>query len=111
MSTNIYGGTLGSLLLALFARTYKQRLAKEFVLRIDFDVASENFIVLMPPTNVLAFGEPYRLEVTPADFQMLTNEQQKESKSSLYFDAKTGYRFATINRGIWYNQGLLLYLL
>ena len=36
----------------------------------------------------------------------------KESNSqALYYDALTGEQFATVDRGIWYNQMIFFYLL
>ena len=41
LTTQLYAGTVGSGVIAMLARMYKQRLAGEFVLRIDFDVETE----------------------------------------------------------------------
>ena len=43
------------------------------------------------------------LRVAIEDFQQLSKEELKTEKNCLYFDAKTGARFATVERGIWYN--------
>ena len=108
---NLYGGTFGAGILALCLRIFKQRLARDFVLRIDFDVKAEVFVITMPPTNFTALGEPFKLLVAPSDFQMLSKDAQLNFKACLYYDTKSGTRFATIERGQWYNQGLLLHLL
>ena len=52
------------------------------------------------------FGGLKELRVTKENFQMLKDDD----KECLYFDAKTGTKFATVDRGMWYNQGLLYYV-
>ena len=72
LATNLYGGTLGSGVLCLAMRVFKQKLARDFVLRIEFDVHSEKFKVIMPPQNFLAMGNPDTLTVEPENFKMLS---------------------------------------
>lgn len=68
LENNLYAGTFGSGIFALCVRIFKQRLARDFVLRIDFDVKAELFVITMPPTNFTALGEPFKLRVAPSDF-------------------------------------------
>ena len=37
--------------MALFIRYYKRMVTRDFVLRIDFDTRTEQFIVIMPPMS------------------------------------------------------------
>lgn len=35
---------------------------------------------------------------------------KENDPKALYFDAKTGMKFATVGRGTWYNNGLLYFI-
>ena len=83
----LYGGTFGSAIFAMLMRAFKKRIARDFVLRIDFDVNEEVFIVTIPPSSFTQLGEPEKLTVSPRDFQMMTLQEQKEKKGCLYKDA------------------------
>ena len=39
-------------------RHFKQKYVKDFVLRIDFAIDSESFIVTVPPSSFKMLGEP-----------------------------------------------------
>ena len=52
-------------------------MTRDFVLRIDFDTEKEAFVITMPPSNFTKMGEPDKLTVYPADFQMLSKEEMK----------------------------------
>jgi len=84
LGANLYGGTFGSAFVALSFRLFKQRLARDFVLRIDFDVQAEAFVITMPPPNFTSLGEPFRLTVAPSDFQMLSKDAQLSYRACLY---------------------------
>lgn len=77
--------------------------ARNFVLRIDFDVEKEAFIVTMPPSSFKSLGEPEKVTVEPENFRMLSKDQMEIHKFCVYQDAKTGTNFATVERGLWYN--------
>ena len=49
--------------------------------------------------------------MSPENFKMLSKEQMDANKACVYYDALTGTNFATVERGQWYNQGLLMHLL
>ena len=42
---------------------------------------------------------------------MLSREKMIAKKSCVYHDKKSGVEFATVDRGQWYNQSLLMYIL
>ena len=48
---NLLGGFGASSFLVYVSRYYKMKVIQDFVLRIDFDVNSESFIVIMPPNS------------------------------------------------------------
>ena len=72
MLAQIWGGFLGSGGLAWLIGKYKRRLVQNFVLRIDFDAKNEVFKVTVPPDSFRYLGEPQKISVNAADFQMLT---------------------------------------
>ena len=49
--SQLFGGIGVTSALSLFSRYYKRLLTRDFVLRIDFDVDLESFIVIVPPSS------------------------------------------------------------
>ena len=74
----------------------QRRNVAKFAFNIEWDIDLEEFVVKMPAKT---YGGIKELRVSKEDFQML----KEDDKDCLYFDAKTGTRFATVNRGMWYN--------
>lgn len=74
LASQVYGGLATSAALAFLTRSFKKRLADDFVLRIDFDPQTETFVVTMPPSSFSSLGEPEKVSVNVANFQMLSKE-------------------------------------
>ena len=58
LTTQVYAGLFTSGGLAFYTRSYKKNLFGDFVLRIDFDIESQEFVVVMPPASFKSIGEP-----------------------------------------------------
>ena len=76
--------------MSLLTRYFKKKYVKDFVLRIDFDIDSESFVITVPPSSFKMLGEPQKLTVAAGDFQMLSKEKMLENRRCVYHDAKTG---------------------
>ena len=74
LMVQLYGGALSAGFLAMIARYYKRALANNFALRIDYETATESFLILMPPSSWSQMGEPEKVKVAAADFQMLSKD-------------------------------------
>ena len=66
----------------------------------------EEFVIKLPKNTL---GGVLEKRVKVENFKQLSRDQ--EDKHCLYYDKSTGDRFATVNRGIWYNNGLLYFIL
>ena len=78
---------------------------KKITLAIEWDIDEEVFVVKKPKSHL---GGTIKLIVKPQNFQQINDP---DDKNCLYYDVETGLRFKTIGEGIWYNQGLLYFLL
>ena len=78
---------------AIFFRSKKN--LKTFTLNIEWDIDLEEFVVKMPQNSFAGVKER---RIKPGNLGQI-----KDDKDCLYYDKATGERFATINRGMWYN--------
>ena len=77
-----------------------------FTLNIEWDIDLEEFVVKLPKNTI---GGVIEKRVKPENFKQLPREQQ--DKDCLYYNKANGDKFATVDRGIWYNNGLLYFIL
>lgn len=80
-----------------------RRLVSQTTLAIEFDIDNQEFVVKQPKST---WGGVKELRVARSDFHMI-----KDDPSAMYYDAKSGIRFNTINKGVWYNLGLFQYIM
>ncbi|TNV87402.1 hypothetical protein FGO68_gene13593 [Halteria grandinella] len=83
---------------------YLRRFRSTSILRIEWDVESEQFAIVKPK-GVL--GETTRL----IPIHELTFDGKRKDKDCIYFDAVTGEGLATVNRGQWYNLMLFMHIM
>ena len=81
----------------LVASYRKTIYSDSLVLKIDYDVEKDAFVILRAPQNLFDLGEPDQLLVKCSDFRQLPNSMQTDD--CLYYDAKSNTKFATVNRG------------
>lgn len=97
----MYSATAVTFAMNGLAWIFYRRVGTNFVLKIEFDVLKKSFIVTSPTKSLLDFGSPKELIVDAKNFKMLTKD--KQTLDCLYYDTNSGAKFATINRGLWYN--------
>ena len=80
---------------------YSRRNCRETVLSIEWDIFTEEFVV----KKADPWMGLHETRIALKDFR-----QVKGDDSSLYMNAASGESFKTINRGTWFNNGLLYHL-
>lgn len=101
----LYLCTAGITTMNAFYTYYLRRMRKTAVLRIEWDVDSEQFVIVRPKGLL---GETQRLMQT-ADMAM--DAKNKQERDCIYFDKSNGEGFATVNRGQWYNMMLFMHVM
>ena len=108
MSSLIFAG-------GFFAIT--NRAVATFVYKLEYDAVTNQFVVTQPSKSLLQFGKPMETVLELKELKMLTKGEMEANKDKailsdcVYYNGKNGQLYATVGRGIWYNQGLFLYLL
>lgn len=100
----LYFCTGGITVLDAIYHFYLRRYRATSIIRIEWDVDSEQFAIVKPKG---VFGESTRL--MPIQ-ELLFNGKSKD-KDCIYFDAITGRGLATVNRGQWYNLMLFMHVM
>jgi len=100
--TQIYGMTGVITIIHLILYAINRNITSNTTLNIEWDMETEEFVVKLPRNTM---GGIVEKRVTPANFQMV-----RDDPSCVYFDAKTGQKFRTVDRGMWYNNGLLYFI-
>ena len=99
--TYLYTCTAGSVAITGVTNLLFRRACKDFILKIEFDLEEEHFVVTSPSTSLVDFGSPQEEVVSVSDFKMLP--QDKQTETSLYYSQTSGNKYATVGRGQWYN--------
>ena len=71
MTGVMYAATGTSLLLTTGTWFFYRRIGFDFIVKIEFDVLKQCFIVTSPARSLLEFGTPKELLVDPANLKML----------------------------------------
>jgi hypothetical protein len=104
----VYGVTLFAMGSNSAIYLANRRMFRQLVISIEWDMQTEELVFKQPDPGlnlrVLTRRVPLR------NLGMLLSEDQAD-KRCLYFDKATGQKFATVELGDWYNQGLLYFLL
>ena len=71
----VYGCTAGSFAITVITNFLFRRARKDFILKIEYDLEEESFVVTSPSTSLIDFGSPQEETIDIRDFKMLPKEK------------------------------------
>ena len=71
----VYSCTAGSFAITVITNFLFRRARKDFILKIEYDLEEESFVVTSPSTSLIDFGSPIEEVIDIKDFKMLPKEK------------------------------------